>query len=322
MDEYTSIENKLSDIPVVIAFTPNYFVPAATCLRSILDHSDAANAFHVICLLTEALPEDMKAAMEQLDSNRLHISYINLQGRLEDIYVDERYTVAASYRLLLPGLLPEYEKVIYVDCDMVVRNDLTDLYRKTDITNYYLAAVFEASLDSQLDYLLHLGVKPGNYINSGFLLMNLQKLREDGMVKKLLQAAKTPDLQFPDQDVLNQLCQGKILGLPPYYNSIRTFYLPQYKKDFLRYYIEADWQAVQQHGTIHYTGGKPWDTFTVQFDVWWQYYERLPEAIKKQWKRNDRMWHLYRAYRNGLGKLLIDTARAIYRRSKYKRRSR
>lgn len=320
MDEYTSIKNKLSDIPVVIAFTPNYFVPAATCLYSILEHSDSSVSFHVVCLLTEALPENMKAAMEQLDSIRLHISYINLQGRMEDIYVDERYTVAASYRLLLPDLLPEYDKVIYVDCDMVVRNDLAELYRKTDLTDYYLAAVFEASLDSQLDYLLHLGVKPGNYINSGFLLMNLQKLREDGMVKKLLQAAKTPNLQFPDQDVLNQLCQGKIFGLPPYYNSIRTFYLPQYKKDFLHYYTEVDWQAVQQHGTVHYTGGKPWDTFTVQFEVWWQYYERLPQAIKSQWTGNDKIWRLYRAYSFVPVRLVMDVVQHLYRTIKYGRK--
>ncbi|PRD48308.1 glycosyltransferase family 8 protein [Sphingobacterium haloxyli] len=304
-------------IPLVVAFTPNYFVPAANCLLSILEHSDPTASFHVICLLTEALSDDMKSAIEQLDSGRLTMRYINLQGKLGDIYVVERYTVAASYRLLLPDLLPEYNKVIYVDCDMVVRNDLANLYYKTDIADYYLAAVFEASLDSQLDYLDHLGVKAGNYINSGFLLMNLVKLRADGMVQKLLHAAKKTYLQFPDQDVLNQLCQGKILGLPPYYNSIRTFYLPQYKPVFLRYYTEADWQAVKEHGTVHYTGGKPWDIFTVQFDVWWRYYERLPEVIRNKWKPNKRMYCLYKISNTRIGRYCLHGLQQLVRRFKY-----
>lgn len=304
-------------IPLVVAFTPNYFVPVAVCLSSILEHSDPSASFRVICLLTEELPEDMKLAIEQLDRHRLQVTYINLEGQLRDIYVDERYTVAASYRLLLPDLLPAYDKVLYVDCDVVVRNDIADLYNKTDVTDYYLAAVFEASLDSQLDYLNKLGIKPGCYINSGFLLMNLQKLRADGMVGKLLHSAKTPDLQFPDQDVLNQLCEGKILGLPPYYNSVRTFYLPQYKHIFLRYYSEADWQAVQEHGTIHYTGGKPWNMFTVQFAVWWHYYERLPNAIKSKWKANKRLHCLYKIYNTAVGKYGLDSIQKLVRRFKY-----
>ncbi|TYR36531.1 glycosyltransferase family 8 protein [Sphingobacterium phlebotomi] len=304
-------------IPLVVAFTPNYFVPAATCLYSILEHSDSSASFRVICLLTEELPDNMKLALQQLDKHRLQVTYINLKGRLRDIYVDGRYTVAAFYRLLLPDLLPEYDKVLYVDCDVVVRNDIVDLYDKTDLTGYYLAAVFEASLNSQLDYLDKLGVKPGHYINSGFLLMNLQKLRTDGMVGKLLHAAKTPHLQFPDQDVLNQLCAGKILGLPPYYNSIRTFYLPQYKHIFLRYYTEIDWQAVQEHGTIHYTGGKPWDTFTVQFAVWWHYYERLPKDIKSKWKPNKQLHCLYKIYNTAVGKYSLDSIRQLVRRFKY-----
>ena len=54
--------------------------------------------------------------------------------------------------------------------------------------------------------------------------MNLAQLRQDNMVPRFLEAAKAEGLQFPDQDVLNQLCKDRILGLPPYYNSIRTFF--------------------------------------------------------------------------------------------------
>ena len=310
-------ELKQGAIPVVLAFTPNYFVPAATCLSSILRHSAEESSFHVLCLLTEDLGDAMKRSLEALGGGRMVFSYINLAGRLADIYVDARYTVAASYRLLLPDLLPQYDKVLYVDCDVVVRNDLAALYHRTDLTGYYLGAVFEAPLESQLDYLKKLGIQPGRYINSGFLLMNLQKLRVDGMVDKLLAAARRPDLQFPDQDVLNQLCGGHILGLPPYYNGIRTFYLPQYRDIFLRYYTEEDWSAVQDHGTVHYTGGKPWDTFTVAFGVWWDYYEDLPGDIRSQWRLNKRLYCLSKIYKTSMGKYMLEGIQRLVRQFKY-----
>ena len=71
-------------------------------------------------------------------------------------------------------------------------------------------------------------------------------MRRDGMVAKFIEASKADYLEFPDQDVLNQLCKKRIVGLPPYYNSIRTFYLPQYKRFFLQKYTEQDWKEVHQ----------------------------------------------------------------------------
>lgn len=308
----------LSLTPVVLAFTPNYLVPAATCILSILKHSEANDKFHVICLLSEPLPEDMKEKLSRLDNECLRFSFMNLQGKLKDIYVDEKYTIAASYRLLLPELLPEYEKVLYIDCDVVVRNNLAKLYRETDLGNNYLAGVFEATLSFQLPHMNAIGCEPGSYINSGFLIMNLELLRRDNMMPKFLKASNEEGLEFPDQDVLNQLCKGRILGLAPYYNSIRTFYLPQYKIDFLKYYTEKDWQAVQEHGTVHYTGAKPWNAFTIEFSIWWKYYEMLPVEIRKAGVINKKMQYLYKLYSTTLGNLIINKMQGFYRKIKYK----
>ncbi|HFK5529222.1 TPA: glycosyltransferase family 8 protein [Elizabethkingia anophelis] len=303
-------------IPLVLAFTPNYFIPAATCLYSIIKNSSKAEKFHVICLLTEELPLDMIEKLKRLTSDRIQYSFINLTGKLKDVYIDERYTIAASYRLLLPDLLPEYDKALYIDCDVIVRNNLAELYNEIDLKDNYLAAVYEASLDFQIPYLHSIGSRPGEYINSGFLIMNLKQLRQDGMVTRFLQAAKSDGLQFPDQDVLNKLCKGRILALPPYYNSIRTFFLPQYKKDFLNYYSEKDWNNVQEHGTIHYTGAKPWNSFTVKFRDWWDYYEQLPTEIKNEWQVNNKMYTLYRLYRTAIGSFFINSLQSIYRKLK------
>lgn len=308
---------KDKDTPIVLAFTPNYLIPAVTCILSILEHSEDTDVFHIICLLSQPLPQKKKKKLRRVNKSRLHFSFINLQGKLEEIYVNEKYTVAASYRLLLPKLLPEYQKVLYIDCDVIVRNNLAKLFREIEMGDNYLAGVFETTLDFQLTHMKAIGCEPGSYINSGFLVMNLELLRQDDMVSKFIEASKEKGLEFPDQDVLNQLCKGRILGLAPYYNSIRTFYLPQYKTDFLTYYTEEDWQSVQTHGTVHYTGTKPWDAFTIEFSTWWKYYEMLPAEIKEEGSINKKMQRLYRIYNTLLGAFIIDKVQSVYRKIKY-----
>ncbi|MDR0795862.1 MAG: glycosyltransferase family 8 protein [Tannerella sp.] len=308
-----------NETPLVIAFTPNYFIPAATCLLSVFESSAQEEQFHVICLLSEELPNRMQQKLQRLSAKRARFSFVNLQGKLSDIYVDAKYTIAASYRLLLPDLLPEYDKIMYIDCDVVVRNDLAKLFRSVELGDHYLAAVFEATLDFQEKHLKKIGCDPSAYINSGFLIMNLALLRQDNMVEQFIEASKAEYLVFPDQDVLNCVCKNRILGLPPYNNCIRTFYLPQYKHFFLRRYTEHDWEAIARHGTIHYTGAKPWNHFTIEFKVWWQYYDRLPKEIKDEGRISKKMYYLYKFYKTAVGASLMDGVQSLYRKLKYRK---
>ena len=310
-------------IPLVIAFTPNYFVPAATMLRSLLDSSEGdswsgedAAKFHIICLVTEDIPAHMQEKLDRMGGGRLDFEYINLGGRLKDVYTDPRYSEAASFRLLLPDLLPEYDKVLYVDCDVIVRQNVAGLFEKTDLGDNYLGVVYEAPIEKQAERIIALGCDPESYFNSGFLLMNLKKMREDGIVEKFLEASKVDWLEFPDQDVLNQVCKGRVLPLSPVYNSIRTFFLPQYKDDFEAQYSPAQWYEVQDKGNIHYTGGKPWDLFTVKFGEWWRTYESLPQEIKDEWIPDPKVMRIWKVYRNFVGEWCIDTIRNVYRKVK------
>ena len=283
-------------IPLAIAFTPNYFVPAATMLRSLLDASPAGQ-FRVYCLVSEEIPVRQQEKLRHLGGGRLEFEYIPLQGRLEGIYIDPRYTEAASFRLLLPELLPELDRILYLDCDIIVRQDLSRLWQETDLADNYLGAVYEAAIEGQAERFRAIGCDPARYFNSGFLLMNLKQMREEKVSERLLEACRVPYLEFPDQDALNQVCLGRVLPLSPLQNSIRTFFIARSKPDFIRQYGEGLWEQVQREGTIHYTGGKPWDLFTVQFRAWWRTWESLPQEIRDEWTppyRILRLWQLYR----------------------------
>lgn len=300
--------------PLVIAFTPNYFVPAATMLRSVLDSSPAQACYEVICLVSEDIPQRQRDKLARMAGDRMVFEYVNLAGRMQDVYVDSRYTEAASYRLLLPELLPDHDKVIYIDCDVIVRNDLSQVYDNTDLGRFLLAAVYEAPIENQSERWAALGCNPDGYFNSGFLIMNLARMREDGTSAKLMEALKVDYLEFPDQDALNQVCQGQVFPLPPVYNSIRTFFLPQYKDAFLKHYLPEDWDEVQKHGTIHYTGGKPWDLLTVQFGEWWDVYRTLPVAVKEEWQPSARVRALAALYQTSIGRFAVERLRGFVRK--------
>lgn len=305
------------EIPVVIAFTENYIVPACTTLQSILSNS-IASRYHIICLLTGPLSAHNKLTIQKLDTKRLRFSFINLNGKLEGIYIDQRYTIAASFRLLLPDILPMYDKVIYTDCDIIFQNDLSEVYLNAHLGENYLAGVFEAPLDFQISYIKQIGCDPQYYMNSGFLIMNLRLMREDNLVTKFIEASKADYLQFPDQDVLNMICKGRILALPPFMNSIRTFFVPSYKFDFLKRYSKNDLKDILTKGNIHYTGGKPWNEYTLKFESWWKYYFLLPNSIKSLMHVNTMLFWLGKVSNTVIGRLLIKSIQKVYRKFKSK----
>ncbi len=301
-------------IPIAIAFTPNYFVPAATMLKSLMDASN--DRFRVICLVTAEIPTSMQDKLLRLAAGRAEFAYIPLAGRLSGIYTDPRYTEAASFRLLLPEILPECDKILYLDCDVVVRQDMGRLYRETDLGNNYLAAVYEAPIEQQAARFEALGCKADEYFNSGFLIMNLELMRKEGVSSKLLEACKVDYLEFPDQDALNQVCKGRALPVSPVFNGIRTFFLPQYKADFVKEYSAALWDEVQVSGNIHYTGGKPWDILSVKFGEWWSVYDGLPREIKQAWRPKPGIYRISRLYRCRPVGAAIEWFRSLKRRYK------
>lgn len=274
-------------VPLIVAFTPNYLVPVATTLRSVLLSSDVSVRYDVICLVGAEPSEAFKKQLALIDGGeeRLSFRYMNLEHKLRGAYVDPRYSSAANYRLVIAEELPEYEYALYTDCDIIMRQDIASLYRHLDMGNCYMAGVVEASTEGQIHFYQPLGCKAGEYINSGFLVLNLTQMRLDGISErfaKFLTEAK--HLDFPDQDAINVICQGRIYHLPPVYNGIRTFLLPAYRNLFLDYYSSEQWEQVHKSGNIHYTGQKPWAGYTIYLEVWWSVFWGLPRSIRNELK--------------------------------------
>ena len=129
--------------------------------------------------------------------------------------VNTKFTKFSFGRLLLPDIIDE-DKVIYIDTDAIVRKDISNIW-KYDISNYYVAGVRDYGILE--DNIINLYGINGKYINSGFVVFNLKKIREDKIKEKWFSLINKKKLVYPDQDALNIVCQHSELYIPSMYNS-------------------------------------------------------------------------------------------------------
>lgn len=292
--------NRDHALPIVVCYTSNFVVPAATTILSIIESAHSTTKYHIISLVEAPIDSTIVNALKSLDKKGIvdRWSFIDMSGRVPDAYFGS-FSIGSLYRIMIPELLPEYSTALYLDCDIIVQNDLSPLF-DIDLDGYLLGGVRESIIKENEGHYNSIGLQdPSFYINSGVLLMNLEAMREERFSDQLmatLQREEAKKFKFPDQDAYNILAEGRITALPPIYNSIRTFYPSLYKSDFLEIYTLEDWHEVHRHGNIHYTSAKPWRGYAIQFDKWWRHYLQLPDTIKSEMEVSNKAFRLYKLW--------------------------
>lgn len=122
---------------------------------------------------------------------------------------NSRWSYMSMLRLALHEILPEEDRILWMDVDTIVRKGIGELLEE-DLRGNYVGMAEEPIRSKD----------PFRYYNAGVMLMDLKKLR-DGMARDMIWLINTQKLTFPDQDAVNILCQGRIHEISPYYNSNR-----------------------------------------------------------------------------------------------------
>jgi lipopolysaccharide biosynthesis glycosyltransferase len=125
----------------------------------------------------------------------------------------------AYYRILIPEVLgKDINKVLYLDCDLIIREDISKLWN-INIDDYFIAGVDEEAVDEKRKEALSIPAE-SIYFNSGVLLINLQKWRENNISSKVIQYIEDnlTIIRWPDQDALNAILYDKCLKLEPKWN--------------------------------------------------------------------------------------------------------
>ena len=126
-----------------------------------------------------------------------------------------RWTYMCFARCYFPDMRPNLDKVLYLDLDLYIDQDISALW-DYDLTDYAVAAIVDVNVRRfNLTYIPNINV----YFNSGVLLMNLKYMREHDMVAKMDELLNTWRMEFPDQDALNIVCYGAVKYLSHKWNS-------------------------------------------------------------------------------------------------------
>ena len=179
---------------------------------------------------------------------------------LKDCPVDEKnhYGNIMMYaRLLLPSILPNLDKVIYLDCDLVVCKDLKSLW-ETDVNDMAVAMAPDLWYQDK-GTLSRLGIN-NNYLNSGVIVMNLDYWRKHDVQNRLLSYIidKGNELIYNDQDALNVILHDERRQLPAKYNVTPHYFLKN-PENYPKEMQEERQEAIIDPVIFHFLGKiKPW----------------------------------------------------------------
>lgn len=263
-------------LPIVLTFDNNMSFAAGVCICSILE-STSKDIFVDFYILHSG--EKPKIIGKDTILNyypNTNITYRSVGTSFTGAYETRGITSAAYYRLLAPELIPEYDRVIYADVDILFRRDLYGLI-DMDLGNCYVAAVKAVSLNKTAAgkaYLSSIGLDANNYFVSGFLVMDLAAMRATLLVKNFKALAQN-NYKYQDQDILNIVCKNHIMEIPQIFSlgASAIYTIAKEKEGKQTEYSEHDYLY---NSNIHYNGAKPWKDWCPYIDLWWEFYRKSP----------------------------------------------
>lgn len=268
-----------SIIPIAFAFDQSLVFPAGVCLSSLLTNA-LEDTFYDIYILHSSKEELNHHELDRLTKyyNNCSITYRTVDGTFDNSYEIRGITTPAYYRLLIPELIPEYDKILYSDVDVIFRSDLRHFYEE-NIDDYYFAGVdvglaWRPDILHYAEDIIKIDVSKGYYY-SGNLLINSKKIRQDGIISRFKELAKK-NFKFQDLDIINIACNGHIKPFSPEFCLTNYFYeLCNTKREQVsKVYSDAAISQILTKGIVHYNGAKPWKGWCFNQDIWWDYFRR------------------------------------------------
>ena len=212
------------EIPIFFTIDDKYAPYVSVAISSIIENASKEYNYKIIIIYQELTNENIEK-ISRLQNDNFKIEFVYMKDTLDAITdrVENRlrcdyFTLTIYFRLFIPEMFKEYDKGIYIDSDIVVPGDISELYNFELVDNLIGACPDHSVVDIPeiINYMENaIGVNRHEYINSGVLLMNLKKMREEKFDQRFLELLNKYhfDSIAPDQDYLNAMCNGSILYL-------------------------------------------------------------------------------------------------------------
>ena len=265
----SKMENNLEVIPIFFAIDDGYMPFLAVALESLIDNA-SNNYYYSIKILYTNINEDNKRKINKYKRDNVNIEFVDLNYYIEKVkdklYTRDYYTKTTYFRLFIANLYPQYNKAIYLDSDIVVLGDISELYN-VELGDNLIAAAPDDVIQTTRVFQEYAEKVVGvadyrNYFNAGILLMNLDEFRKFNFQEKFLYLLETIKFTVAqDQDYLNRLCKGKVKIID---------------KGWDRMPVATDDYPKENIKIIHYNlADKPWRYDNIKYqEYFWKYAKR------------------------------------------------
>lgn len=259
-------------VHIATAINRGYLPYFAVMVQSIISSRDMSREYCVHVVSSDVTLDDLDQ-MPFLNDDRFTVDLVDVnwfKGDVAELKFGEFFTVECIYRLALLDALPNVEKILYLDSDLVVLKDLSELY-DIDLEHNYAAAVRDIGIagmaggyaPDETERLSKLGIDDfNNYFSSGVMVWDLRKTRSDFSLSQFVSWISENDPRYADQDCLNFFFKGSVLFLDMKWNTlfdsegvrvsdIASFAPKEMQQEYLR--------ARKEPAIFHYAGPiKPW----------------------------------------------------------------
>lgn len=243
-------------IHIVSVSDDNYARHLAVMLASLLENTSDPRLIHIHILQDDYQEETVRKITKMINRYGSSLSFYHIESSAYSHLATRNISHAAYYKLSIPNILKDLEKAIFLDCDMVVLDDVAKLW-SIDLNNYFLAAVREGQFKRHKQLLMP---DDADYFNSGMMYINLDLWRKHNITKKALNflTENSERLTFHDQEGFNAvLHMHSWIRLHPKWNQLSSMYRWSYEE--MRFGAEEYEEARKNPSIVHFTGdSKPW----------------------------------------------------------------
>lgn len=279
-------EGNNGTVDAVMITDANYMDFTRVAINSAKKTKCPESKYHFYVLTMDLSDSDV-AALKALEEDNVKIEVLP-QEEIDLFYIRDTHVSKTSLlKYYIPNVLPELNKVLYLDTDILVLHDLSELFN-TDVHNVYLAAVKDPSWFFENAHVVELNLDDrGFYFNSGVMLMNLAKIREDGLVQKLEDFTNNNFRTYMDQDAFNVVV-GDSVSLLPFEDNAMNFFFEHIDLGDMAAFYGRKWQKYEDVfapvTVLHFASAKkplgpqvPENEFFRMLQrLWYKYYRDLP----------------------------------------------
>lgn len=264
-------------IPILFTFDQKLLIPAAVCITSLLENAEKGTFYDIFILHGKNCDF---SALNRLKEryNNFNLTFREVKGEFVGAYIIRDIPETAYYRLIAPELIPEYDKFLYSDVDVIFREDLAKYYDLDLGKNYFGGVDNCASLrpyvQDYVERVLKLNYTKG-YFYSGNLIINSKQILKDNKLAEFRELGKHNFLQ-QDMDIINIACNGRFFPLGPSFCLTNNLYnlILNNREEMESIYGHGEIAHALSYGIVHYNGSKPWSEACLNMDIWWNYYRK------------------------------------------------